>query len=648
MSGPRAVVIPFGIPEDGRGLGLGLAALVHSFTQIEGSSVALAHLLARSTGAVANVQPGGEGVATSVGVRPLEAFVPPQAWKDLAGSGHAPPDVTVVLTGSLEPPAGGKGLIQLLAFDARDGSTRAKVEHHLDGARAGETLIEAFDVIWTRVGGELGLVRDIGDLSWDALESVLRAERCVLHDPARNGPHDRLAAMLHLGRAVSEAPESKFPAGRLAAIALETAMAPSRDTRLADAALRALTRASEDAPAQIELLEATAALHVRIGNAREAESRAASAITQAPSRGRLYAVLSEARRALGNLDGALDAIDAGLVHANQDALLATERGVVLAARGDLLGAESAWRAVLEKEPLHPSAFSNLASLAMNRRDAALAQSLVDQVLASPVAHPEVIRRAVHLALATEADGVARAARIASLTTALLERVPVDAWASLMLARAALQMGDSQKALEQLFRVEALAADSVFAAEAQRGRFALTDPQAAMELDSILRAAATAGPRDLEVLGARARRLATLHAVWSAWFAVGVVERRRERWAAAREALERAVTLAKGATPAHLELAGTCAAMGDAAAALSHSERVCELEGHDARTLGGLASALFAAGRADEAEATVRHALELDPNDDRNQKLAARMRTRGQRSEGLFARFRRRLFGPGRD
>ena len=47
MASPRAVVIPFGVPDDGRGLGLGLAALVHSFAQIDGESVALAQLLAR-------------------------------------------------------------------------------------------------------------------------------------------------------------------------------------------------------------------------------------------------------------------------------------------------------------------------------------------------------------------------------------------------------------------------------------------------------------------------------------------------------------------------------------------------------------------------------------------------------------------------
>jgi Flp pilus assembly protein TadD len=633
MAGPRAVVIPFGVPAEGRGLGLGLAALVHGFTQIECQSVALAHLLAKKSDEPANLVGG-----------PVEAFVPPQAWQELAGSGNAPPDVAVVLTGSLEPPSGGRGLIQLLAFDARDGSTRARVELHLDGPRAGETVVAALAEVWSRIGGELGLVRDIGDLGWEALESVLRGERCLLHDPARSGPHDRLAAMLHLGRAVGDAPEARFPAGRLAAVALESAMAPASDTRLADAALRALTRAAEDAPAQIELLEATAALHVRIGNAAEAESRASSAISRAPGRTRLYAVLSEARRALGNLDGAMDAIDAGLVHSSHDAVLVTERGVVLAERGDFGGAERAWRDVLRREPLSPAAFANLASLAMNRKDAPLAQSLVDQVLAAPSAHPEVLRRAIHLSLATEADGVARAARVASLSSALVERAPVDAWACLMLARASLQMGDKARALDQLGRVQTLAPHSVFAAEAQRGCFALSDPHAAMEVDSILRAGYSASASDLEVLAARARRLATLHSVWSTWFTVGIVERRRERWRAAREAFERAVALAMGSTPAHAELVGACIALGDSAAALSHAERVCALDGQTPRTLGVLATALMAAKRWDDAEAAISQALRLDPSDASNAALAARIREPPPPPEGFLDRWRRRVFG----
>src|SRR3954452_9437666 len=103
---PRAVVIPFGVPDDGRGLGLGLAALVHSFAQIDGESVALAQLLARRPTAQRSRasrtdesdeddEPEDESaIYTQPG--PVEAFVPPRAWKDLTGSSADPTWVSFV------------------------------------------------------------------------------------------------------------------------------------------------------------------------------------------------------------------------------------------------------------------------------------------------------------------------------------------------------------------------------------------------------------------------------------------------------------------------------------------------------------------------------------------------------------------------
>src|SRR5262249_8769861 len=155
------------------------------------------------------------------------------------------------------------------------------------------------------------LPRGIGDLGWEALESVLRAERCVLHDAARGGPHDRLAAMMHLGRAVEEAPSSQFAAGRLAAGAVEAAASAPSDHGMASAALRTLTRAMQDAPSQVDLLEACAALQVRQGHASEAEASARAALDLDPSRGRLYALLSEACRSRGDHAGAIAALDRG-------------------------------------------------------------------------------------------------------------------------------------------------------------------------------------------------------------------------------------------------------------------------------------------------------------------------------------------------
>jgi tetratricopeptide (TPR) repeat protein len=602
MQVTRAVIIPFGVPSEARGLGLGLAALVHGFTFIDGKSVGLAQLQARPR------EDAGERARAAAPAGPVEAFVPPAAWRDLSAHGNGFPDVSVVITGAFEPPGEGRGMIQLLAFDSRDGATRARVEAHLDSARAGETILAAFDDVWGKVGGELGLVRDIGDLGWEALESVLRAERCVLHDPDRNGPHDRLAAMVHLGRAVGDAPSARFPAGRLAAVALEAAALPRFDAKLAGAALRALDRATLDAPTHVDLLEATAALHVRMGNAREAEARASAAILRAPERARLYAILSEARRVLGDLDGALEAVDAGLRQVHDDGLLATERGVVLARRGDLPGAEAGWRRVLSKDSVHPSAYVNLASLAAERHDLSLAQALVDDALVARNASPDVLRRAIQLAVATEEDGLPRAARVSKLAVSLVERVPGDAWGFLVLAQARVRLGDTAAALSAFAQVRQIAPYGAFAAAAQRERLACECPQASQEIEAVLRAAGTAAPEDLEGVAARGQTLALLHGVWTAEFARGVAEKRRGRWAVARCAFDAAVGLAPGATPAHIELVEACLALGDVAAAVDHAGCVVALEGPTPRAMGGLAVALAAAGRAEEAAEAARAAL----------------------------------------
>ncbi len=666
-------MIPFGVPDDGRGLGLGLAALVHSFALIGGESVALAQLLARKRPAGDADDESGEGqtprsrdhakgdddgsgsYAAADGSRdkneasPVEAFVPPHAWRDLTGSSTAPPGVSYVVTGAFEPPTDGRGLIQLLVFDSKDGRTRARVEAPVDGESAGKTLIAAFDEVFTQLGGgELGTVRDIGDLSWEALESVLRAERCALHDPMRGGPHDRLAAMAHLGRAIGDAPEGRFPATRLAALALDVAVGGGADVKLTEAAHRALARAVEDAPRNADLIEALAALSLRLGDPDSAEKRAQSALAIEPDRPRIYALVSEARRSRGDLEGALSAIEDGLMHGAGDPLLNTERGIVLAERGKIDQAESAWRMVLELKPLYPPAFTNLASSVMERKDSVAAAQLVDDALRHGAAHPEVLRRAIQLSLAAEPEGIARASRIATLARALVDRTPHDAWARLILARALAVTGERAEAVKRLSEVEALAESSSFAAEAQRGRLALEDPQVSLEIDSVLRAAYQAAVEDLETIAARARSLATTNNAWHAYFAVGIAERRRERWRTARDAFADAIRVAPGCTPAHMEIVAAHVALGDAEPALHHAKRACDLEGESARTLAVLATALLAAGKREEASAAIDRALELDATDEANRALAERIRAGRARTTStltrlrdIFTRFRRK-------
>jgi tetratricopeptide (TPR) repeat protein len=610
-----AVVVPFGVPNDRRGLGLGLAALIHGFARIRGEHVALAQLYGKRTNEP-DAPPG-----------PVEAFIPPQAWRDLAGQGNAPGDVRIVLTGSFEPPDEAGGRFRLMAFDARDGVMRSQAEVHVDGERAGEAVVEAVEKVWAGVG-EVGDLRSLRDLRWDALESVLRAERCALHDPTRGGPHDRLAAMLHLGRAIEDAPEARYPAGRLAVIALDAALGPAADPKLAEAAVRAVARAALDAPDQPDLLEATAALHVRMGLLLEGEATALAGIARDPERPRLYALLSEARRARGDLEGARRAVEDGLRRAPTDGPLGVELGMVLVAAGDLSGAERAWQAVLARDAAYPPAFVSLAGLASRRGDALAAEALVDLALSScvgraalgagsPSREPqaEVLRCALRLAHAAESQSLARASRIEALSRALLALAPDDAGALLALALSLASTGDVRGAIASFARVESLAPRTPIAAEAQRARFATAEPLASLEVDSLLRAAQETGTASaLEALSTRARRLAAEHPVWPAWLALGMVERRRGAFGSARDALSTALEAAEGCADVHRELARTLVALADPTGALHHAERAIALGGESPRALGSKAEALLASGRRAEGDAMLARAMALAPDD----------------------------------
>lgn len=644
-SAPKVVIVPFGVPSEGHGLGIGLAALVHSFAQLNGENVALAQLFSHPKSTSELAKGGGENarldraeVLVAHGPMPVEAYVPPTAWKDLVGHGNVPAEIQCVVTGSFEPPVEGKGLLQILVFDGRDGEPRARFETHVDPVHAGETVHNAFAEVWAGLNGDLGAVRDIRDLNWEALESVLRAERCALHDPHRGGPHDRLAAMLHLGRAIGDAPASRFPAGRLAAIALDSALALPADQKLTHAALRALARAAEDAPEQVDLIEAIAALTLRLGDPDGAESHVRRAIECDPDRARLYALLGEIARARGDLPSALSSVEEGLVKHPSDPLLGTEKGVVLAEQGHLEEARRAWKSVLGKS-LHPPAFANLASVALRANDHESASALVDLVLRTPRAHPEVFRRAIHLALNAEPEGIARAARIDRLARGMLEMVPADPWATFTRAQALAQLGHARESKEMLHRVESIAPGSPIAAEAQRGRMALEDPTVSLEVDAVVRAAHQAEEADLESIAQRANRLAAENPTWMAHVAAGIAYKRLGNYPRARVSFEAALACAPGCTPAHSELAHVLSQVGDLKAALHHAERACALEGETPRNLGTLATVLHSSGRREDALVAIENALLLDMSDEANRALAERIRNGAPSRVGPLTRLR---------
>jgi tetratricopeptide (TPR) repeat protein len=623
MSTPRAVVIPFGVPSEGRGLGIGLAALVHACVHVEGGGVALAQLQSRKN--------EEQDLPSAPSAPPVEAFVPPAAWRDIARRGEPQSGVGVVLTGSFEPPTEGHGTIRLLAFDSRDGRTCARVDAPIDDEHAGAGLVGALERLCAGLGGEIGAMRGLRELRWESLESVLRAERCALHDPQRGGPHDRLAAMLHFGRAIEDAPAARYPVERLTWIALEAAQGGALDPKLTAASVRALERALDDAPAHLELGEALAALLLRTGRPHEAERRMKAVVSSAPKRCRPYALLSHALRAQGKFDGAQAAIDAGFAECGNEVALHTERGMILAERGDVGGARVAWQEALARDPGNQPAFGLLAELVLRERDASTAQTLIDSALASPRAHIDVLRRAVQLAQSTETEGLARAARIARLCERILELLPDDAPALLALARALVVLGDPAGARARLAKVARFAPQSESGAEAQITRLALEDPGAERDLQRVLQAAHDGADAEMTDIVARARRLATLHNAWPGWLAAGIAEQRRGRWAAARGALEVALETAPGATLAHLELAVVLLEMDDAAGALAHADRALALSGDSSLAIRLRARALAASGRKEEGLAVLNRAMVVFPDDEHIRALADFMRWRQRRA-----------------
>ena len=161
----------------------------------------------------------------------VEAFVSPEAWREITGRGDAPMGVGLVLTGVFEPPVDGDGAIRLLAFDPGTGRTCATAEALVDGDCAGANLVAVIDDLWSSLGGEIGSLERVRGLGWDVLESVLRAEQCALANPARGGSREWLAAILHLSRAIGDDPDASYPVERLASLAMEELQTPPRSIR---------------------------------------------------------------------------------------------------------------------------------------------------------------------------------------------------------------------------------------------------------------------------------------------------------------------------------------------------------------------------------------------------------------------------------
>lgn len=578
MDKPHALVIPFGVPERGKGLGLGLASLVHSFTRIDDGDVALAQIRSH----------GSDGGVTGI----VEAFVTAAQWRAMPGSEDTPPQVKVVLTGAFEPPREGRGAFSVLAFDAKTGEPRAKLDAVLDADGAGRSIVSTLESLCARVGGDASGLRGLESLSWDALESVLMAETWRVRALSGTEPSGVVAALAHLGRAVSEARDATFPAERLATMAFEIARTAT-DVRNVEAALRTVITATVDAPASAALEAAAGGLALRLGRVEEAISHAERAIEHDAARALPFALLAEAKRTRGDLAGAERAIQTAAAIDENDPYVRNERAMLAVAAGDVLGAQAEWQKLLASNATHMTAFANVAALALERGEATLAQLVVDHALSIRSAAPiEMLRRAIQVALAVEPASVARGSRVASLCRAVIEREPRDAVAALLLVRSLSEMGEREAALERLGALETTAKGTLVAAEALRVRLHVEEPLAAASIDAAMRAAQAEadGGADFEAIATRARRLAEDHDSWVGHLAAGIAERRLGRLARARVDTMRALAIAPSAPLAHLEMAMLLLASNDAREAVTHAERAAALDPSSARVREVLAEA----------------------------------------------------------
>ena len=102
--------------------------------------------------------------------------------------------------------------------------------------------------------------------------------------------------------------------------------------------------------------------------------------------------------------------------------------------------------------------------------------------------------------------------------------------------------------------------------------------------------------------------------WNGWFVLGWALRRLRRWGDAAAAFERAVELGGGNSDTRNELAICLMETGDLKGARRELEAALRGDGENVKVISNLGVLALKGGRADEAGAFFRAALELDPED----------------------------------
>jgi tetratricopeptide (TPR) repeat protein len=606
--GPRIVVVPFGVSEgEFEGFGTALAALIHGFVVVDGESPALARVYATrlappdgerapsssssSSSSTSSSRPPASGLdddeesdgasdtARETGTKTdasgpsskvpkvLEAELAPWHWSKVAPPGGE--QVDRVITGYLEPPLAGRGMVRVTVFDPTTERVIATAEEDCDEDDCGTAIADVLAKVLPGQNQSENPLADLRGLPWEALAEVLRAEKLLL--PEANLPENEAessrrlsAALLYLGRAVSEAPEAPFPARRLAAV-VSSVLAQARqgrpDPATVAAARRAILRATQDAPKRPEPAEVAVVAALSEGDLVGAEARALTGLALFPQNPRFPRFLVEIRRERGDHAGAREALDAAArePHFATDLGLAFEAARLALAEGDFATARRLAAEIATAAPGDVAGPLLLADvidgIASGDAPASLQSGLAEDLEAYAEAAiasgiPVLLRRAIVLLLTRGVAGAARGALLETLASRYILEVPKDPEGYLVVAKAGREAGDRSAVDEAVVALQKLAPGTPLVAEALVEQFGVHAEEAATTLDRIAETASNPelAPGDLEALQLQALHLAQEFSAWPAYHLAGLLAARIGLVDRALAAFDAGLALAPGALP----------------------------------------------------------------------------------------------------
>lgn len=537
-------VVPFEVPgARAPGLGLGLAGLVHSSLRAEGTAFVIARAFAQPT-----AEPAAGG-AFPHEPRELEGLVSPEAWKTMSGRSNdlAQMRIDLLVTGRFEAPEEGSGQAELVAFVPASGDVVFHTESLFSDHDAGAGLVRILQELAATLGFDVGDLEQLATLGWEPLESALRAEAALAGSPSRTEEEGQLAALVHLSRALGDAPSSGYLATRLAALAEHVFW--QRDPVMVATATRALAAHASDS---YELGCAAAVGQAAAGDAERAAATLRALTRAQPALPRAHALLARLAREGGNAPGALAILDAAAAHLPEHhPLLDNERGIALLDEKRRDEAASVLFTLLDAGLLSRIGWLRLLELARSDGQEALAGRIVDRVLGDVNPSADALAQALELIAHAEPPGVARTERARELAMRVLRHERRRPELRVGVAHTLIELGDTELALEELRAVQRLAPTSAPAALAAELLLAIEDPAACESIRAALRAAHAADAEQLAQIAERARWFSKKHDVWTAHLACAIAERRQGRIDAARAALDRGLATSP-ASPALLE------------------------------------------------------------------------------------------------